>query len=155
MSARGSPVRAVSRDFAGYVPGALAFTRGGETVAIAHSSREIKLLDVDSGRELATLAAPVPELLTSLCFTPDGGRLAAGTRTGVIQLWDLHRIRQQLRDMGLDWDPPARPSRSAGGGKPMQVEVDLGELPDLERSSLILALSPFDAEAYYRRGPGL
>jgi serine/threonine protein kinase/WD40 repeat protein/Flp pilus assembly protein TadD len=140
------------RDYAGYSPCNPAFTRTGNTVAIAHSSRAIKLLDVESGSELATLAAPGAESLTSLCFTPDGGRLAAGTRTGVIQLWDLRRIRQQLREMGLDWDPPAQPSQSLGGGTTVQVAVDLGELPDLERSSILLALFPLDAEAYYRRG---
>ncbi len=139
------------RDFSGYEPGAIAFTRSGQTVAIAHSSQEIKLRDVESGRELATLAAPVPESLRTLCVASDGGWLAAGTTSGVIQLWDLERIRLRLREMGLDWDPPARPSRP-DDRPPVEVAVDLGEFSDPEMSSLILALSPFDAEAYYRRG---
>jgi tetratricopeptide (TPR) repeat protein len=120
-------------------------------MAIAPSAREIKLLDVDSGRELATLEAPAPEPLRSLCFVPDGSRLVAGTKSGAIQLWDLHRIRARLRPMGLDWGPPARASRP-DDGQPMVVAVDLGELADPEKCSLILALCPFDAEAYYRRG---
>jgi tetratricopeptide (TPR) repeat protein len=142
----------VHRDHAGVQSGLLAFTRGGETVAIAHSARDIRLLDAASGRELATLAAPVPDTLFSLCVSPDGGRLAAGTKSGVIQLWDLRRIRRRLRLMGLDWDLAAQLSDSADGREPMRFEVDLGEPFDTDRLTLILALSPFDAEAYYRRG---
>jgi len=140
------------RDYAGYNQCAPAFAAGGKIAAIAYSSREIKLLEPDSGRELATLAAPVPEQLTSLCFTADGGWLAAGTDSGVIQLWDLHRIRQQLRAMRLDWGPPAQPSESTAAGTLVQVDVRLGELSYPEKYSLILAFCPFDAEAYYQRG---
>jgi tetratricopeptide (TPR) repeat protein len=78
--------------------------------------------------------------------------LAAGTVEGTIQLWDLRRIRARLREMGLDWDPPAQLSQATDDGRPVRVEVDPGELPQPERESLLLALRPFDAEAYYRRG---
>jgi WD40 repeat protein/Flp pilus assembly protein TadD len=139
------------RDYSGYQPGTIAFTRSGQTVAIAHSAQEIKLLDVDSGRELATLAAPVPEPLQGLAFTPDGCRLVAGTTTGVIQLWDLRRIRSRLRLAGLDWDPPPQPPR-ADDEAPVSVALDRGELSEPEQSTLILALSPFEARAYSRRG---
>jgi tetratricopeptide (TPR) repeat protein len=54
--------------------------------------------------------------------------------------------------MKLDWEPPAQPSQRPDDGKPVRVAVDLSGLPDPERESLNLALCPFDAEAYYRRG---
>src|SRR5262249_58271165 len=62
------------------------------------------------------------------------------------------RAGEQLRVMGLDWDPPARASRSDDNGGPASVEVYLGEWPQPERESLILAICPFDAGAFYRRG---
>src|SRR5262249_8668120 len=82
---------------------------------------------------------------------------------GGIQLWDLRRIREQLRVLRLDWDPPAdwpslpvSPPSQGGdqreGAKPLQVEVDAGELLDGEKDSIILAFLPLHAEAYYRRG---
>ena len=140
------------RDNGAWSAGLVAFTRDAQMVALAYSSRRIQLLDTHPWRELATVAAPDSEELTALCFTPDGSQLAAGTRDGTIQLWDLRRIRARLQTMGLDWESPAQPSQSADDGLPVRVEVDLGELPDPARESLILALCPFDAQAYYRRG---
>jgi serine/threonine protein kinase/WD40 repeat protein/tetratricopeptide (TPR) repeat protein len=142
----------VSRDGAGYQLGPVAFSRDGRTAAIAPSPRVIRLIDPESGREFATLEAPIPDGLKSLCFTPDGDRLLAGTVHGVIQAWDLRRIRDQLRALGLDWDPPADPPRSADDPKPVEVEVDCGTLLDREKYSVILAFFPFHAEAYYQRG---
>jgi WD40 repeat protein/tetratricopeptide (TPR) repeat protein len=142
----------VPRDSAGYDLGPVAFSRDSRLVAIAQSPRAIRLIDPESGTEMATLAAPAAEKLRSLCFSPDGSRLAAGTNSGVIQLWDLRRIREQLRTMGLDWDPPAEPSRATDEPNPLQVDVDPGDLADREKYSIILAFCPFHAEAYYRRG---
>jgi tetratricopeptide (TPR) repeat protein len=121
-------------------------------VALADSLRSIRLLDTADWRECATVSVPDSEESTSLCFAPDGDRLAVGTGDGTIQLWDLRRIRARLQRIGLDWEPPAQPSRSDDAGKPMRVAVDFGAMPDPERESLILALCPFDAQAYHRRG---
>jgi serine/threonine protein kinase/WD40 repeat protein/tetratricopeptide (TPR) repeat protein len=152
----------VPRDSAGYLLGPVAFSRDGKMAAVGYTPRLIRLIDAESGRELATLAAPVPEQLRSLCFTPDGSRLLAGTANGVIQLWDVRRIREQLRAIGLDWDPPAdrptpptSPASQTGdqkGAIPLHVELHAGELLDREKYNLILAFFPFHAEAYYRRG---
>jgi tetratricopeptide (TPR) repeat protein len=130
----------------------VAFPRDAQMVALADSAGRIQLLETQQGRELATLAAPDAEELTWLCFSPDGSHLAAGTADGTVLLWDLRRIRARLREMALDWEPPAQPSQSAHDGKPVRIVVDPGDLPDPERESLILALCPFDAQAYSRRG---
>jgi WD40 repeat protein len=71
--------------------------------AIARSSQLAQLIDFPSGRELASLEAPNPQLLTAFCFSPDGSRLAAAGRSGLIYLWDLRLIRRQLKAMGLNW----------------------------------------------------
>jgi serine/threonine protein kinase/WD40 repeat protein/Flp pilus assembly protein TadD len=144
--------RRLPRDKGASSAGLVAFTRDAQMVAVAYSSRSIRLFDTAQWRELAAVSAPDSEELYWLCFSPDGGQLAASTVAGTIQLWDLRRIRAQLQDMGLDWDPPAQPSQSTDDGRPVRVQVDPGEVLDPAHESLILALCPFDAEAYYRRG---
>jgi serine/threonine protein kinase/WD40 repeat protein len=74
--------RRQSRDKGAASPGLVAFTRDAQTVALAYSSRSIRLLDTHDWREFATVSAPDSEELTSLCFSPDGSQLAASTRTG-------------------------------------------------------------------------
>jgi eukaryotic-like serine/threonine-protein kinase len=132
--------------------GVMAFSRDGKTVAISSSIRVIRLIDAASGVELASLDSPVSVHLSSLAFTPDGSRLVAGTEYGMIELWDLRRIRTQLGEMGLDWEPPLEPPEKAEAPKPLRVEVAYGEGIDLGKNSLILAFFPYHAEAYYLRG---
>jgi hypothetical protein len=80
------------------------------------------------------------------CFTPDGTRLiATGSGATALYVWDLRLIRQQLKELGLDWDwpefapeaggsrhPARRPasggSRSPLGGPPPVVRVVGAEL---------------------------
>jgi WD40 repeat protein len=84
-------------------PGPLAFTTDGKILAIAHSLREVRLIETATGRELATLAAPQPYPIRWLCFRPDGGQLAVACENRALQLWDLRRIHERLVEMGLDW----------------------------------------------------
>src|SRR5207248_1580012 len=72
--------------------------------------RSIRLIDFASGDERATLSAPESGLITRLRFSPDGALLAAATENNRIQLWDVRAIRQGLRAIGLDWEPPFRPA---------------------------------------------
>jgi eukaryotic-like serine/threonine-protein kinase len=85
-------------------PGPLAFTTDGKIVAIAHSVRDLRLIETATGRELATLAAPEPYPIRWLCFRPDGEQLAVACAHGVLQLWNLRRIRERLAELGLDWE---------------------------------------------------
>ena len=91
-------------------PGYVAFSPDSRLLAVAHSISLVKLFDTQTGRELAALESPDPQLLSSLCFSPDGETLAATCETHRIQLWDLRRIRQRLAELGLDW-PSVRPTR--------------------------------------------
>jgi WD40 repeat protein len=84
--------------------GPLAFSSDGKILAIAHSFREVRLIETATGRELATLAAPEPHPIRCLCFRPDGQQLAVACEKGVLQLWDLRRIRERLAEMGLAWE---------------------------------------------------
>src|SRR5262249_52352572 len=85
-------------------PGPLAFSRDSRTLAIARSALTVQLIDTPTGQEIGTLSAPDPQPVSSLCFSPDGGLLAAATYRQVIQLWDLRLIRRELEEMNLDGD---------------------------------------------------
>jgi tetratricopeptide (TPR) repeat protein len=73
----------------------------------------IRLLETATWRPLATLAAPYPQPIGWLCFSPDGRQLAAACQTEILQLWDLRLIRAELAEMGLGWEPATSPSPEA------------------------------------------
>src|SRR5262249_38675873 len=58
------------------LPGLLTFSADGRVLAVAHSSREVRLLDAATATPIASLAAPDPHLISSLAFSPDGRWLA-------------------------------------------------------------------------------
>jgi serine/threonine protein kinase/WD40 repeat protein len=91
----------------------LAFAPDGKVLAILPNLRLVRLLDVSTGQELASLASPEPRWIGHLAFSPDGSRFAAACGSGVIQVWDLRSLRRQLADLGLDWNlltsPPLSP----------------------------------------------
>ena len=112
-------------------------------MAVHSAVGPVRLIDRDSGRELATLQDPESDTTRMRLFTPDATRLIGLANANVIsasnvggnvsgngiRVWDLRLIRQHLKTMGLDWDwpefPPADPATEA---TPLKVEVLLGEL---------------------------
>jgi serine/threonine protein kinase/WD40 repeat protein len=91
---------------------AMAFSRDGRLFAIDDSGR-VRLVDPETGREVATLdaGAGVSGHFFGLGFSPDGTYLAA-SRDHIVHLWDLRSVREQLSDMGLDWNAPPYPPRT-------------------------------------------
>jgi WD40 repeat protein len=65
----------------------VAVAPDGGTVATATVDGSVKLWDVRTARETATLDA-IPDV-TALTFSPDGARLAAACRDGAVRVWDL------------------------------------------------------------------
>lgn len=124
-------VRDVRRGTWGGWPSA-AFSPDGKTLAVVHSLGKVLLLDAAEGRELAVLEACDAQMITELCFNPDGTLLAAACETRRIQVWDLRSIRRQLAAINLDWDAPEyapNPStRQSLPRPPITATVDLGEL---------------------------
>jgi hypothetical protein len=89
----------------------------------------VQLSDPATGREFATLEAPEPSEGYSMSFSPDGSELVAD-----LQVWDLRLIRQQLAEIGLDWDQEPYPPPPDHARKPLRVNVvtatpESGELP--------------------------
>jgi eukaryotic-like serine/threonine-protein kinase len=101
-----------------------SFSPDGRTLALAASDFQVRLVDVETAEELATLEAPNPQPLAWLAFSPDGSQLAAACLTQQIQLWDLRALRSQLAAMKLDWQLPPLPAVSPARTPPARVIVN-------------------------------
>jgi WD40 repeat protein len=128
-----------------------AFAGDGRLLAVQDDPGIVRLVVPETGKELARLTAPVDTQLSPRCFTPDGTQLITRGADMAVHIFDLRAIRTQLAELGLDWDLPPYPPADNADSKPLQVEVDLGDLVAREKYSLILAFFPFHAEAYYQR----
>jgi tetratricopeptide (TPR) repeat protein len=159
------PVRQISRERADGGLGPIAFTADGKVLALSTARDLVQLVDPATGRKFAKLQAPNSDAVDWMTFSPDGSQLLVGSNTGdqgLVRVWDLRLIRAQLKDLGLDWDSPAYPPAERHTASPMEVKVDLGDLAAILRpndpryevglSSFVLALNPFNFQAYLRRG---
>jgi hypothetical protein len=89
--------------------------------ALDGTFEKTKLVESDTGRELATLEARSAYLL---CFSPDGSQLAYLEDTGQLKVWDLRLVREQLAAMNLDWDfPPFPAAKPIQGTSKLTVSV--------------------------------
>jgi hypothetical protein len=106
--------------------GCMVFSPDGRTLALVHGrNSDLKLVEADTGREWATLDAGEPH-----CFSPRGNWLLTSEAEGLLRLWDLRRIRQQLATLKLDWDAPlGEPEKPFASEKPLKVTVDRAEAP--------------------------
>src|SRR5262249_41123266 len=77
--APGSPVNGV------------ALTADGKSLASAHLHSQLKLWDLDSRKEMATVAPPaeIPLFVDCVAFSPDGKTLASGGDERTVRLWDV------------------------------------------------------------------
>lgn len=87
--------------------GASAFSSDSSLLAFTKQRRIVKLVDPESGVELAQLLAPNVREIESLAFAAGNDQLLAGTSDGMLQVWDLSRLGNELRPLKLDWREPA------------------------------------------------
>ncbi|MBL8148522.1 MAG: protein kinase [Blastocatellia bacterium] len=78
-----------------------AVSKDGKYLA-ATKSGILYLLDAETGRELARWKAHSDSLELKIAFSPDGGTLASISSDGILKLWNLTFIRQQLASLGLE-----------------------------------------------------
>lgn len=113
--------------------GPLAFSPGGDVLAIAYSRSTAHLIDVATGETLAALQSPDPIELTGISFSPDGRQLLTVSMNRRIHLWDLCGIRQRLAKMGLDWHgPPYSLPVKTPASKSLSAELMLDEWAPME-----------------------
>jgi serine/threonine protein kinase/WD40 repeat protein len=117
------------RQYAGHIVTypILAFSPDGKLLAVGDEPGVIRLVETRTNREVARLPGPDPINYAPYRFSDDGGRLFAGdARRQRGYVWDLRRIRAQLKGLGLDWDwpdlPPDTTPREA-----IRVEILKGE----------------------------
>jgi len=101
---RKDPSRTLARANMTDTTGALAYSRDGWLLAVARERELAQLLDAASGSERVLLSAPDAQGIGWLRFSANNSMLAAATIEGVVQLWDLRRLRQRLAEIHLDWD---------------------------------------------------
>jgi WD40 repeat protein/tetratricopeptide (TPR) repeat protein len=119
------PVRQIPREQTGRLEATEAFSPDGKVLAVAATLTTLRLFDTETWRPLARLQGPEADLIDEVGFTPDGTRLLVCGPAGVLRIWDLRRIREQLAGAGLDWEQPAYPPAPPPGDvKPVRVEVD-------------------------------
>jgi WD40 repeat protein len=70
----------------------VAFRPDGKWFASAGKDKNIKLWDVATGKEVATLKAHAADV-NCLAFSPDGKVLASGSSDKTIKLWDLTAVK--------------------------------------------------------------
>jgi eukaryotic-like serine/threonine-protein kinase len=100
----------------------VAFSCDG-LLAVALAYGAIGLVNPETGHILARLEDPNWDRPIALTFSPDGAQLVVSSNDNqAVRVWDLRRIREHLRTMGLDWSarayPPAPPAAD-----PVQIRV--------------------------------
>jgi WD40 repeat protein/tRNA A-37 threonylcarbamoyl transferase component Bud32 len=110
-------------------PGSLqSFSADSRLAVLSTMEGYFRLVDVETGRELARLKAPDRDLGLAV-LTPDGSRLAAPTSDGV-RVWDLRLIRRGLGELGLDWNaPPLSTESPPADAPPLEVQTVGADLP--------------------------
>jgi hypothetical protein len=90
---------------------AVAFSPDGTLLASGGADQTVRLLNVATGRQLATLQAYEDEI-RSLAFSPDGRTLASGGDGGQksLKLWDV-ATRREIASLGPTREGCAGPSR--------------------------------------------
>ena len=122
----------------------LGFSPDGQLLAIGDEAGAIRLVETETNREVARLPGPDPVKYESIFFSDDGAKLwardAAGSR---VYVWDLRKMRSQLKALHLDWDWPQF-SPDPTPPQPIRVELigsqEAANPQRLERSRLNAAL---------------
>jgi Tfp pilus assembly protein PilF len=82
-----------------------------------------RLVELATRRELARLEDP-EQNNGAAALTPDGTKLIVAAKNG-LRVWDLRRLRAELKRLDLDWEAPPLPTASPA--EPLSIHVELGD----------------------------
>ena len=64
---------------------------------------EVKVWDAETGQELRSLKVPAGAVAVSVCFAPDGNRLASGHSDGTVSIWEGKRDPRDIEPRWRVW----------------------------------------------------
>ncbi len=82
--------------------GGITFSADAGLGAISLSANAVRIFELATGAELATLESPLVQQIHHIAFSPDASLLLAGTDEG-IRVWDVESMRRKLSALNLDW----------------------------------------------------
>ena len=125
--------RAVTRDEASLVHGALAFAGGGGLIAVSRTRQTVQLYDWRAGKKICDLVAPLTQSVNSLRVSTDGSTLVMATASDMVEVWRLGELRRALAAMKLNWgatlsdaDIVRAPGQYGAGSWQVAVIISLG-----------------------------
>jgi eukaryotic-like serine/threonine-protein kinase len=144
--------------------GGLSFSPDSRLLATAQRAGSVRLVEVETGRLVASLDDPQQSRLRQATFTADGSRLIlTSVDSPATHVWDLRLVRHELVALGLDWDWPSLPEPGVAtpAASPLRVKTDLGghdfswggfSSQELDHLNESLEIEPDDLYAILRRG---
>ncbi len=94
-------------DLRGHAVGGVrvCFSADSSMLAVPDSTARIHLFNPVDGSEIATLTDPNRHIVSRMAFNPNGNQLAvlSGEAGGVVHIWDLLAIREELGQRDLIW----------------------------------------------------
>ncbi len=101
-----------------------AFSPDSQVMARDRDGTKVELFETLTEKPLGTLEAPGSTGIGRFKFSPDGNHLAILQLDRQVQLWDLRLIRQDLKEMRLDWDMPPLAAKPMADTRPVTLEIE-------------------------------
>ena len=102
---------------------AFAISPDSRYIAAAEAAGKVRLHRIDNGDLIARFDAPGEDYLFDIYFSPEGRYLfGMNLDRTKYHVWDLWKLRRQLRELKLDWETTAVPA-AAAVREPIVVEI--------------------------------
>ncbi|MGO9110215.1 MAG: protein kinase domain-containing protein [Thermoguttaceae bacterium] len=109
----------------GSFAGWFAISPDSRYIVASEPAGKLRLNRIDNGEMIARFDAPGEDYVVDIYFSPDGrylfGRNLERTKYHV---WDLWKLRRQLRELNLDWETTPAPAADAS---PAPITVEIAE----------------------------